>query len=211
MKDLERKCFWAGIKAKFMTLLGAIETFCVGVCISHGELFGAVFPMTAAVICTYTGIQMTRYYKFLKAAKKKPNYGPSFSIHEVSRIKLTFSSFLSMYSANMKPWTSTENHVEYTAYRDERDGRSITYIESITIVYFDFSDYVKYRSWVNERDYLRKEAAKKKKDADAAETELKLNLQFLDTVSEDVKKMKESAEAEIQRAADELKKAAQQK
>lgn len=211
MKELKKKCFWAGIESKFMILFMITVSISSGALIAHGKFLAAIIPTIAAVMCTYTGIQLTRYYKFLKTAKKKPNYSPCFSIHEVSRIKLTFSSFLSMYSANMKPWTSTENHVEYTAYRDERDGRSITYIESITIVYFDFSDYVKYRSWVNERDYLREEAAKKKEAAEAAETELKLNLQFLDTVTEDVKKMKASAEAEIQKAADELKKAAQQK
>lgn len=211
MKELERKCFWAGIESKFMTLLMCIDAFSSGTLIAHGKFLAAIIPTIAAIVCTYTSIQMTRYYRFLKAAKKKPDYSRDFNIHEVSRIKLTFSSFLSMYSANMKPWTSTEYRLEYAAYRDERDGCIIEYIESITIVYFDFSDYVKYRSWVNERDYLREEAAKKKKAAEAAETELKLNLQFLDTVQKDVEKMKESAEADMQQAMDELKKAAQQK
>lgn len=206
MKELKQKCFWSGMTAKVFLLLGCVNSFITGYCIHRGKFLFVIIPVAAVICCTYTSIQVNRYYLFLKAAKQRPQYSYSFNLHEVSRIKLSFSTFLSMYLANTKPWSFTNNQVAYYSARNEQGRYVIHYIESVTIVYFDFPDYVKYRSWVKEHNRLQKEAAEKKAEAEAAETELKLNLQFLDTVTEDVKKMKASAEAEIQKAADELKK-----
>lgn len=210
MKELKRKCFWAGIESKFMILLVVMGSISSGTLIAHGKFLAAIIPTIAAIVCIHSGTQVTKYYLFLKESKKKPELSLYlYDLHEVSRIKLTFSSFLSMYSANTTPWTITETQVMYSTHRFDKDLYQS--IETITIVYFDYPDFLKYRDWVKESTKIKQEAAKRKAEAEATETELKLNLQFLDTVTEDVKKMKASAEAEMQRAADELKKAAQPK
>lgn len=212
MKDLERKCFWAGIFSKALFFLAGFNAGYIGVLVYRGNILLAIILSVGCIFSLCAGTQTFLYYQFLKTAKKRPDYDTSlYDIHKVSRIKLSFESFSSMFAANTAPWRVSNNRVMYRIIKAELDAGVYWYVETITIIYFDYPNFLKYRAWFKESTKIKQKAAKRKAEAEFTENELKLNLQFLDTVSEDVKKMKESAEAEIQKAADELKKAAQQK
>lgn len=156
------------------------------------------------------------YRDFLKNAMADPTKQIDYmgiTVSKASRLKLSFDSWVTMYIANQDPWTLDDDNPPIHK-REEIDPSQFGCVQRNvyrTIVFFGFNDYFRYKHWLKARLRQKKLAAVKKLEAEFTENELKLNLQFLDTVSEDVKKMKESAEAEIQKAADELKKAAQPK
>lgn len=211
MKELKKKLFWSGIESKAFIFIVIINAVNSGTCVARGDFVFATFTAFFAVMFIYAGVQMSQYHQFLKKACENPESEHVRSASHISRIKLSFETFLPMYLANKEPWVSTEKRLFYHKSKLDNERWTVWYDEYFTIVYFDYKDYLKYKSWVKERERLEEEAAVKKSEAEFTERELKLNLQFIDSVTEDVKKMKASAEEEMQKAAEELKKAAQQK
>lgn len=211
MKELKKKLFLSGIEFYALILIAIINAVNSIVCLVRGELAFSAFTAIFVVMFICSAVRIAQYHWFLKIACENPERKHISYEHYVSRIKLKFDTFLPMYLANETPWKSTEESLMYYKVEASKDSWCCSYEEHFTIVYFDYQDYLKYRAWEKDRERLEKESAKKKAETEFIEKELKLNLEFIDTVTKDVKKMKASAEEEMQKAAEELKKAARQK
>lgn len=217
MKELKiRYIIMLIVSVLWWAVIGA-NCYCILRSVCNADTVAALvsaFSLALSLVMYFRSI--AKYRDFLENAmagpKKQIDY-MGLTVAKASRIKLSFDSWITVYNANQEPWTLDDNkppihkREEIGTSHFGRPQRNVYR----TVVFFGFNDYFRYKHWLKERLRQKKLAAVKKLEAEFTENELKLNLQFLDTVTEDVKKMKESAEAEMQRAADELKKAAQQK
>lgn len=159
---------------------------------------------------------IAKYRDFLESCMGDFSYQVDWWMNEtvnVSRIKLSFDSWLSMYKANPDPWTLAKGNPPVHEIKEpdlKRFGPVEHYVYR-TVVFFSLNDYFRYKRWLKNKHHAEEESERTRKEAKARQQELDLNMKFLDSVTADVARMKSSAEAEILRAADELKKAAQPK